>query len=129
MLSKDNFLIQGKSDTFYIKERFPSYLSPRFKKVYLMQIVKAFSLQCHDRFFPEGVPVSLQIELTMKKNGNKIEKEEELIVGFPRLDEVGRIFLEALSGAAYYAANQVSEVFITKRRGDNNIIKIQVLRG
>jgi len=128
MPSKIDMLTKGRTDTFIINDRFPSYLSPRGKQVYLMDIVKAFAKQCGEMYFPEGIPVSIQIEIREKKQSTLAEKEESNLVGFPRIDKVGAIFVEALSGAAFYNANQVSELYITKLKSNENRIKVQIFR-
>ncbi len=128
MLSKVNMMTKGRKDTFIMHERFPNYLSPRMKHVYLMSIVKAFSKECGELYFPEGIPVTVQIEIRMVKQSSQAEKEELNLVGFPRIDKVGQIFVEALSGAAFYNANQVSELYITKLKSNEDRIKVQIFR-
>jgi Holliday junction resolvase RusA-like endonuclease len=115
-------------NVFVIKERFPTYLSPRMKEVYRMKIIREFVKQCGDLFFNEKVPVALTIEIVEKKRLKKEEREEPFAVGHPRLDTVTKTFIEALNGAAYYSASQISEVYISKLNGNDFQIRVQLTR-
>jgi Holliday junction resolvase RusA-like endonuclease len=115
-------------NVFVIKERFPTYLSPRMREVYRMKIIREFVKQCGDLFFNEKVPVALTIEIVEKKRLKKEEREEPFAVGHPRLDTVTKTFIEALNGAAYYSASQVSEVYVSKLNGNDFQIRVQLTR-
>lgn len=114
---------------FTINERFPTYLSPRMRKVYHQQIVKAFVVQCGDFFLDEKVPVSISIEIREKKKLSVAERQERLAIGHPRLNNVVDTILEALNGAAYYNLSQVSDLYVTKLNSNEFRIKVEIERG
>lgn len=120
---------QSNRVSFVINERFPTYLSPRLRKVYHHQIVKAFVKQCGDFFLGEKIPVSIGIEIREKKKLSKAEREEMYAVGHPRLDNVVSTILESLNGAAFYSLSQVSEVYVTKLNSNEFRIKVDIARG
>ena len=120
-----------RNNTFVLKERFPTYLSPRLKPVYHNQIVKAMVEQCGgDLFFGEGIPVSIEIEImSVRPKTTKLEKENQINhTGFPKVSTVLAHFMEALKGAAYISESQVADVFITKVRGNEDRIRVTISR-
>jgi len=115
--------------SFIMNERYPTYLSPRYRKVYHNQIVKAFATQCGDFFLEEKIPVSIGIEIREKKKLNKAEREETYAIGHPKLSTVVDTIVEALNGAAFYNANQISEIYVTKLNSNEFRIKVDIARG
>jgi Holliday junction resolvase RusA-like endonuclease len=120
---------QSNRVTFIINERYPTYLSPRMRKVYYNKIVKAFATQCGDFFLGEKVPVSIGIEIREKKKLSKAEREETYAIGHPKLSNVVDTIVEALNGAAFYNTNQVSEIYVTKLNSNEFRIKVDIARG
>lgn len=118
----------NKNNYFFLNEKIDHSSSSLFKKAFSMKVIKAFVGSCGDLFFNEDVPISITIEIREIKRRNKLVFNEGYAVGNPRIDKAVNIILEALTGAAFYSINQVVEVYVVKRLGNENRIKVEITR-
>lgn len=123
-----NLMQPNKTNYFFINEKIQTSSSSLFRKAFAMKILKSFIANCGDLFFNEGVPISVSIDIREIKRRNKYEREDGFTVGNPRIDNAVNIILEALVGAAFYSINQVVEVYVVKKVGNENRIKVELSR-